>query len=194
MSPNSSSSCRRLRGALDLRPEFRDLLENLFHDWPGIGPVEADARRAPLNLCRAQQRRQGQGDAIEDAFRHPRLTRAGLPLAGLVFLPGLALRRGRGNLGVPEDMRVAAQHLVGDRRGNIIEGEELGFLGHPGMKDDLEQQVAELVLQRRLVPARNRIGDLVGFFDRVGCNRREILHAIPGTAALGIAQLSHDCE
>src|SRR6202040_3736413 len=44
-----------LRVPLDLRPEFGDLLDDLFHDRPGIGPVEADARRAPLDLCRAQQ-------------------------------------------------------------------------------------------------------------------------------------------
>jgi hypothetical protein len=109
-----------------------------------------------------------------------------------VLLPGLVLRRSRGDLGVPEYMGMAAQHLVGDRCGNILEGEEAGLLGHAGMEDDLKEQVAELVLQRRLVPARNRVGDLIGFFDRVECNRGEILHAIPGTAALGIAEPSHD--
>ena len=89
---------------------------------------------------------------------------------------------------------MTAQHLVGNRRGNILEGEEPGLFGHPGMKNHLKQQIAEFVLERCPVPARNRVGDLVRLFDRVGCNRREILLAIPGTAALGIAQPSHDRE
>jgi hypothetical protein len=41
---------------------------------------------------------------------------------------------------------VAPLHLVGYRRRNVIEGEEARFLGHAGMKDNLKEKIAELVL------------------------------------------------
>ena len=43
-------------------------------------------------------------------------------------------------------MRVAPDHLVDDRRGDIVKGEQPGLLGHARMKDDLKQQIAEFVL------------------------------------------------
>ena len=45
--------------------------------------------------------------------------------------------------GLP-DVRVAADHLVGDGAGDVGEGEAALLLGHAGMEDDLEQQVARL--------------------------------------------------
>ena len=130
----------------------------------------------------------------------PRRARSAAPplarcaLGRLVRLPGLVLRRDRGDLGVAEHMRVAPHHLVGDRRGDVVEGEQPGFLGHAGMEHDLKQQIAELVLQRRHVAALDRIGDLIGLLDRVGRDRREILLAVPRAAALRVAQPRHDRE
>src|SRR3546814_2146535 len=63
-----------------------------------------------------------------------------------------------------------------------------------GVKDDLEQQVAKLVADRRGIAAGDRVRDLIGFLDRIGRDRREILRQIPFAAAVGIAQLSHDRE
>ena len=98
-------------------------------------------------------------------------------------LPGFVLGRDRGDLGVAEHMRVAAHHLVGDRLGDAVEIEQPGFLGHARVKDDLEQQVAQLVLKRRHVAALDRVGDLVGFLDRIGRDGREILLEVPRAAA-----------
>ena len=46
----------------------------------------------------------------------------------------------------------------------------------------------------RHVAALDRVGDLIGFLDRVGRDRREILLAVPRAAAIGIAQPRHDGE
>ena len=91
-------------------------------------------------------------------------------------------------------MRMATFHLVGDRRGDIVKAEQAGLLGHPGVKGDLQQEVAELVFQRRHVAALDRVGDLVGFLDGIGRDGREILLDIPRAAAFGIAQPRHDRE
>ena len=67
-----------------------------------------------------------------------------------------------------------------------------GFLGHLRMEHDLELKVAELVGEPVHVVAGDRVGDLIGFLDRIGGDGREALHAIPFAAALRIAQPAHD--
>ena len=62
------------------------------------------------------------------------------------------------------------------------------------MENDLEQQIAEFVLQRRHVAAGNRIGDLVGLLDCIRCDRCKILVPVPRAAVFGIAQPSHQLE
>ena len=79
-------------------------------------------------------------------------------------------------------MRVAANHLVGNRPGDIGKSEQAGFLGHSRVIDDLEQQVAEFVRQRRQITPRDGIGDLVGFLDRVRRDGVEALQFVPRTA------------
>ncbi len=53
------------------------------------------------------------------------------------------------------------------------------------MEDDLEQEIAELVLEIVHVAARDRLGDLVGLFDGVGRDRGEVLLDIPGAPVSG---------
>src|SRR3546814_10441541 len=89
---------------------------------------------------------------------------------------------------VAEDVRVAALHLVADRGRDIGEVEQAGFLGHAGMEDDLEEQIAEFVLEIGHVTACDRVGDLIGFLDRVRRDRLEGLDIIPFAARLRVAQ------
>ena len=67
-----------------------------------------------------------------------------------------------------------------------------GFGRHLRVEHDLELQVAELVGQGVHVVAADRVGDLIGFLDRVGRDGREILLAVPFAAGLRIAQPLHD--
>ena len=68
------------------------------------------------------------------------------------------------------------------------------LLGHPGVVDDLQQQVAEFVAQIVEIAARDGVGHLVGFLDRVGRDRREILLDVPGAPGIGRAQRRHDLD
>jgi hypothetical protein len=95
-------------------------------------------------------------------------------------------------VGVAEDMRMAALHLVGDAIENILKREQAGFLGHLRVEDDLELQIAEFVGKRVHVVARNRVGDFVGFLDRIGRDRVECLDRVPFASANRIAQPAHD--
>ena len=89
---------------------------------------------------------------------------------------------------------MAPLHLVRDRLGNIFEGEEALFLGHPSMEDDLKKKIAELVLQRGHVVARDRVGYLISLLDRVRRDRREILLPIPRAAMHWVPQSGHDVQ
>jgi len=182
---------RRRGAAIELGFELADFLDELRDHRAGIGPIEADPCGAFLHLVGAQQRRQSQRNAVEDAFRRSALARAVPALGGFVFLPGLTLRRYRSDPGVAEDMRMAPLHLIRNCRGNIFEREEALFLGHPGVEDDLKQKIAELVSQRRQIAARNRVRHLIGLLDRVRRDSRKTLLPIPRTAALRVSETSH---
>ncbi len=98
------------------------------------------------------------------------------------------------DLVLAEYVRMATNHLVGDRPGHIGEGEGAGLLGHAGVVDDLEQQIAQLLLQLAHLAALDGVGDLVGFFDGVGGDAGEGLLDVPGAAALRVAQPGHDLD
>ena len=95
-------------------------------------------------------------------------------------------------LGIAEDMRVAALQLVADAVEHVVEREMAGFLGHLRVEHDLELEVAELVGQRVHVVAGDRVGDLIGFLDRVGRDRREVCTRSHSQPADRIAQPPHD--
>jgi hypothetical protein len=78
--------------------------------------------------------------------------------------------------------------------GDGVEVEPALLLRHAGVEDDLEEQIAQLVLEVRHVAARDRVGDLIGLLDRAGGDGGEILLHVPGAAAVGIAQRRHHGE
>jgi len=91
-------------------------------------------------------------------------------------------------------MWVAGFHLVGNRLGYVVEGEMAGLLGHACMEHDLEQQIAKLAEEIRHIVALDRIGDFVGFLDRVRRDGVESLRDIPFAAVLRAAEAGHDAE
>ena len=111
----------------------------------------------------------------------------------LDFLPRDALFRGRHGAGPAEHMRVTAQQLVAYRTGHRIEVEMTGLMRHLRMKDHLEQQVPQFVLQMLHVAAFRGVGHLVCFLDGVGRDGRECLLPVP-RAPIGGAQALHDGE
>lgn len=147
-----------LRGASRL-VDFGQLLVDLGSCAMRIGPVETDAGGASLELlCACQgrqcQRNTGEGGAIGERRALGRLDR---------FPPG--------RVAAGEDMRMAPLELVADRGHDIAEAEETALLGDQRVENDLQLEVAKLVGERRHVVARDRVGDLVGFLDRVRGDR-----------------------
>ncbi len=66
------------------------------------------------------------------------------------------------------------------------------LLGHLRMEHDLQQQIAQFVLEVPHVAAINRIGDFVGFLNGVWRDAGEGLLHIPWATGLRIAQRGHD--
>ena len=96
-------------------------------------------------------------------------------LLGLDLFPHALGHAGAACLVVAEHMRVPPDHLFSDRLDDTAEIERALLAGHLCVEHHLQQEVAELVAQIDQVAARNRIGDLVGLFERVWRDGREIL-------------------
>ena len=113
-------------------------------------------------------------------------------LGGLDPLPlPLHLVRGRGPA-VGEDVRVTTHQLVDEQPGDGVDVEALvpGLLRHPGMEDDLEQDVAELLGQVPAVAGRDGVHGLVRLLDEVRRQALVRLLGVPGAPA-GRAQPVH---
>src|SRR5215470_14583934 len=91
-------------------------------------------------------------------------------------------------------MRVPTQEFFGDRQNNIAEIERALLLRHARMKHDLQQEIAELLAQVCKIATRDRVRDLVGFFEGIGRDRREILLQIPGATSTRRAECRHDFD
>ena len=89
---------------------------------------------------------------------------------------------------------MTADHLGRDRFDDIAEIKGVLLLRHARMKDHLKQQIAEFVFEIGEVVARDRVGDFVGFFYRVGRDRRKSLLDVPRAAGLRVAQGRHDFQ
>jgi len=118
-----------------------------------------------------------------------------LALGGLDVLPPRLLRHAvsLGRL-VPEDVWMAALQLVGDGVGHVVEGEQPLFLGHAGVENRLEQQVAQFGLQFVHVAPLDGVGDFIGLLDRIGGDGGEGLLHVPWASADRGAQLRHDAD
>ena len=96
---------------------------------------------------------------------------------------------------VPEHVRVPADQLVDQvarrRRRRRTGGSAGGLGGHPGVEDDLQQDVAELLAHRRRVVVDDRVVGLVRLLEQVAAQRGVRLLGVPRAAARG-AQPVHD--
>jgi len=91
-------------------------------------------------------------------------------------------------------MGMAGDHLGRDGFDDIGEAEMTGLVGHPGMVDGLEEQVAKFALQLAPGLPVDGIGHLMRFLKRVGGDGGEGLPDVPGAAGPGVAQGGHDGE
>ena len=84
---------------------------------------------------------------------------------------------------VAEDVRVAADQLLGAVVGDRGEVAGAALLEQQREEVHLEEHVAELVEQLRVVAAVRRVGELVGLVDGVGDDRALVLLAVPRAVA-----------
>ncbi len=87
---------------------------------------------------------------------------------------------------------MSAHELVVDRGRDGVEIEPAALFGHAGVKDDLEQQIAQLIPNLLRLAGLDGVRNFVGLLDRVGRDRLEGLLDVPRTAALGTSEPGHD--
>ena len=168
--------------------QLLQLLGDLVEHPAGIRPVESASRGTALKLHGPREGRQRDGDAVHHAAS------AFGPFGRLHLLPLPRLLRRVHFVCVAEYVRVAPNHLAGNRVDDVLEAELTGFASHLRVEHDLEEQIAELVHEVGEILPLDRVRDLVGLLDRVRGDGAKRLHAIPRAAALGIAQAGHDAD
>ncbi len=67
-----------------------------------------------------------------------------------------------------ENMRMPPNQLVGDLAAHILDREASLFARNLRMHHYLEQKIAQLFTQIRVVPRPNRRGNFVGFLEQTG--------------------------
>ncbi len=77
-------------------------------------------------------------------------------------------------------MRVAADQLLGQLLGDLVERTLAALLEQQRQEDDLKENVAELVAQLRVVALGGGVGQLVCLLDGVRDDRALVLLAVPG--------------
>src|SRR4051812_37652998 len=88
---------------------------------------------------------------------------------------------------------MAADHLGRDRAHDILDAELAFARAQLRLKDDLKEQIAELLAVLARVVEVDGFEDFVRFLDEEGLERLESLLAIP-RAAVGCQQLLHDVD
>src|SRR5918998_365123 len=134
----------------------------------------AQALSASDRLPRVQKRREVLGQVGEGIAVPTALARA------LDLVPVLADLRRRRRFGLAEHVRVAADELLAASLGDRGKRAGTTLLEQEGEEVDLEEHVAELVEQLRVVARGGGVGELVGLLDGVRDNRALVLLTIPG--------------
>ena len=154
------------------------LFVELVHRAGDVRPVKARTGGLRLNLLRAPQTRQTMGDLFH------RLRGGALSLlAALELLP-------REGFAVAEDVWVARDHLSADRVGHVVKRERAAVGLEIGMKNDLQQDIAQLLAQRRRVLAVDGVHHLPRLLQHLAAQGRVRLRGVPRAAARRAQQMN----
>lgn len=82
-----------------------------------------------------------------------------------------------------EDVGMAANHFFVDFADDVGDGEAALFLSDLGVKEDLEEEIAEFLGKFGVIRGIEGIEDFVGFFDKIRAKRGVSLFAVPRAAA-----------
>ena len=183
-----------LDGSLQLLPFLADLGAGSVE----VGPVEAHGRRLVLEPPGTLQRGQGPRDARERIrngwgrfsilailARRRALEGCVCTFGGFEGRPLTTDLFGAGrrvSLGPSEDVRMPSDHLGANALDDPFEVEVSFALSKRRVKDNLEQEVAELLAV--LGGVVERLEDFVGLLDEVGAQARKGLFSVPGAAVV----------
>lgn len=187
----SESLCASLgEGGLD----FVHLLAHLGQHFPGLRPVEADRGGLALELGRREQGGLSFVGLFQQVVPVRRRGRAPCSLFLLPGLDGLPLAedgiRAVGH-GVAEDVGMTPHQFLADGTGDLVDVEVTRLGGDGRVEKGLEQQIAQLVDERRAIAGTDGGADFVGLLDGVADEAFMGLFGIPRTSA-GRPEHVHD--
>jgi len=158
------------------RRKLVQLLRDLVEDTLDILPVEAGAGRAPLDGLCVGQRGHLPGYAVEDGGLG---TRGLKPLDGVpigLHVPGVR------DFFVSEDVRMAPNKFFDQRPENLFLGQLALFCSNLRLKDDVEEDVAQLLDHLVRVALLDGLDQLVALLQELPFDRLVCLLPVPGTS------------
>lgn len=159
--------------------DFGDFFVNFVNYLFRIGPIEAGAGGAGTDLLGFDERGQGSRHSIEQALRLVGFARA---FGGFDFVPTFENGVAGGDFFFTKNVRVAADEFFVDGVEAVVDFKVTCFGRHLGVKNGLEEEVAQFARQLVPCPPVNGVEDLVGFFERVWLDGIEGLFSVPRTA------------
>lgn len=162
------------RALLQVHLHFAELLLDFGSRTGNIGPVEANTRRAILQPVRPVQRRECPGQTLSDPLPPARLH-------PLPHLPGPVLVQ----------VRMPPLHFAHQPLSYRAGVEGTTFLCYNAVKQDLEEQVAELLAHMLVHTRSDSLIELVCFLDQVGPERVMCLGGVP---VAPLPEITHESE
>lgn len=166
---------------------FAQFLFDLGDDVLDVFPIETDARDFALDFVGFQER----GEMFRKVFQMDDARRALFRF--LDRLPLLEDFRAVAGRRRAEDVRMAAHELVVDGSGYSIEIEFAGFTCHLGMEDNLQEEIAKLILEGFRIARIQGVESFIAFFNEVVTDGLVRLLAVPRASAR-TAEARHDLE
>ncbi len=162
-----------------------NLLVQLCVRAGGILPIETDLGGLMLGALSLEQGGEGGGHAVEGGGF------GGLVLGLLDALP--VAEHGLGVFGVhfAEDVRVAADELVGQGGGHVVEGELAAVLPDVRLEEHLQEHVTQLLAVVLQIVAHHGREQLVALLLQAGLDAGERLLTVPRAAVGRTQRLEH---
>jgi len=141
--------------------DFGEFFVDLFGDAGGVGPIEANFTGLFLKFGGTKKGWEALAYAVEVGFFFVAF------FGAFDVFPLGEDAIGAVDSGVAIDVGVAADELVADASGDLVEIEAVVFLRKFSVEDDLKKEVAEFFLEVFLITGADGRDGFVGFLDEI---------------------------
>ena len=168
--------------------DLGEFFVDLFGNADGAGPVEADLAGFLLELGGAEEGGEAFANPVEEGFFFVAF------FGALDVFPLGEDTIGGADGRIAIDVGMTADEFVADAAGDVVEIEAIAFLCELGVKDNLQEKVAEFFLEIFVVLGLDCGNGFVSFLDKIGDEGIMSLLGVPRTTAGGTKTMHDSAE